>query len=112
MEQGQARGVVMTCQITSKVVAGEVIMDLAGRLCCLEYGVRDQIQNLLAEGNKHFLLDLSNLSYLDSFGLGQLISIRASVLEAHGTLKLYKPQRCVGQLLQITKLDTVFEIHH
>ena len=102
----------MACQITSKVVAGEVIVDLGGRFCLLEHRVRDQIQNLLAEGNKHFLLDLSNLSYLDSFGLGQLLSIRNSILEASGSLKLSKPQRCVRQLLRITKLDTVFEIHH
>jgi anti-sigma B factor antagonist len=88
----------------------EVIIDLAGRFCFLEHRLRDQIQSLLEEGNQHFVLDLSNLSYVDSFGLGQLISIRNSIQEAGGSLILLRPQRFVRELLQITKLDTVFDI--
>ena|SRR5579862_5855265 len=110
LEQSKNKGTLMACQITSTMVSGEVIIGLPERLCFLEHRVRDQIQKLLAEGNRHFILDLSNLSYVDSFGLGQLISIRGAIQEARGTLKLLRPQRYVRQLLQITKLDTVFEI--
>jgi anti-anti-sigma factor len=100
----------MLCQITSTIVAGEVIMDLAGRFCFLELRLRDQIRKLLEEGNRHFLLDLSNLTYLDSFGLGQLVAIQNSIQEAGGSLKLLRPPGHVQKLLQITRLDTIFDI--
>ena len=100
----------MSCQITSTIISGEVVIDLAGRFCFLELALRDQIQKLLEEGNNQFVLDLSNLSYLDSFGLGQLICIRNSILQAGGHMKLLRPPRHVQKLLQITKLDAVFTI--
>ncbi len=87
-----------------------MIIGIAGRFCFLEHGLGDQIRKLLNEGNHDFVLDLSNLSYVDSFGLGQLICIRSSIQEAGGSLILLRPQRHMRKLLQITKLDTVFDI--
>src|SRR3989442_1169948 len=100
----------MSCQITSTIISGEVVIELAGRFCFLEFTLRDRIQKFLEQGNNQFVLDLSNLSYLDSFGLGQLICIRKSIQQAGGNMKLLRPPGHVQKLLQITKLDTVFSI--
>jgi anti-sigma B factor antagonist len=100
----------MSCQITSSIVSGKVVVDLAGRFCFLELTLPDQIQKLLEEGNNQFVLDLSNLSYLDSFGLGQFICVWNSIQQAGGNMKLLRPPMHVQKLLQITKLDTVFSI--
>ena len=96
----------------AKEHAGKVTV---GALCqpedgFLEHRLADHIQKLLDGENQHFVLELSNLSYLDSFGLGQLICIRASIQAAGGSLKLLRPQRHIRKLFQITKLDTVFDI--
>jgi len=100
----------MSCEITATVISGEVIIDLAGRLCFLELTLRDRIKKLLEEGHRDFTLDLSNLSYLDSFGLGQLLCVRNSIQRAGGQINLLRPPEHVQKLLRITKLDSVFTI--
>src|SRR5262245_19522764 len=100
----------MAFQITTTVVSGEVVVDLAGRLCFLDLWLRDHIGKLLQDGHRDFTLDMSKVSYLDSFGLGQLVSIRNSIQRAGGQLRLLQPPEHVQKLLRITKLDTVFRI--
>src|SRR6266850_1065844 len=100
----------MSLAITSRIVSGVVIVDLSGRLCFLEVALRKQINELLDEGHRNFVLNLVDVPYIDSFGLGQLITILASIRSKRGHLILLRPTDHVQQLFQITRLDSVFEI--
>ena len=100
----------MPVAITSRLVSGVVIMDVTGRMCFLEVGLRDQVNELLDEGHRDFVLNLAGVPYIDSFGLGQLMSIWTSIRSKGGELVLLRPTDHVQQLLALTKLNTVFHI--
>lgn len=89
-----------------------VILDLSGRITMGEgtVVVRDQIQRLLAGGDRKFLLNLADVDYIDSSGLGELVTAFTTVRNSEGQLKLLNLTRRVQDLLQITKLLTVFEV--
>jgi len=99
----------MSLAITSRIVAGVVIVDLSGRLCFLEVALHKQIKELLDEGHRSFVVNLADVPYVDSFGLGQLIAIWTSIRSAGGHLVLLRPTDHVQHLFQITKLNSVFE---
>jgi anti-sigma B factor antagonist len=105
-----AVGEIMRFTVTSRILSSVVIVDVSGRLCFLETSLREHINELLDEGHLEFVLNLANVPYIDSFGLGQLISIWTSVIGKGGQLVLLRPTDHVQQLLRITKLDTVFHI--
>ena len=88
-----------------------VILDLSGRITIGEGTVilRDQIQKLLNAGDRKFLLNLEDVNYIDSSGLGELVTSFTTVRNQGGLLKLLNLTRRVQDLLQITKLLTVFE---
>jgi anti-sigma B factor antagonist len=91
--------------------AGDVsIVDLAGRITLGEGSglVRSTIKELVNSGHKNILLNLKEVSYIDSAGLGEMVGAYASVSNAQGSIKLLHPQSRVHDLLQITKLYTVF----
>jgi anti-sigma B factor antagonist len=100
----------MPVEITSRLVSGVVILDVTGRLCFLEVALRDEVKELLAAGHRDFVLNLAGVPYIDSFGLGQLISVRTSILNESGELVLLHPTDHVQQLLELTRLNTVFHI--
>ena len=89
-----------------------VILDLSGRITMGEGTLilRDQIQRLLAAGNRKFLLNLADVDYIDSSGLGELVTSFTTVRNSEGQLKLLNLTTRVQDLLQITKLLTVFEV--
>lgn len=94
--------------------AGDVaIVDLAGRITMGEGSgvVRSAIKELLAGGRKNILLNLKDVAYIDSAGLGELVGAFASVNNAAGGIKLLHVQGKVRDLLQITKLYTVFQAY-
>jgi anti-sigma B factor antagonist len=99
----------MSLAITSRIVSGVVVVDLSGRLCFLEVALYQQINELLDEGHRSFVLNLADVPYIDSFGLGQLITIWTSIRSRSGHLVLLRPTDHVQQLFQITKLNSVFE---
>src|SRR5207245_9878631 len=72
--------------------------------------LRDLVRNLISEGNKKILLNLRNVDYIDSSGLGELVSAFTSMRSQGGELKLLNLTKRVRALLQITKLLTVFDI--
>ena len=76
----------------------------------LDLPLRDKIGGLLNEGHRHFVVNLSDVDYIDSSGLGQLVSIWTSIKNRSGHMTLLNPTKRVGKLLQITKLNTIFEI--
>ena len=97
-------------RVTSRILSSVVIVDVSGRLCFLETSLRKHINELLDEGHLEFVLNLADVPYIDSFGLGQLVSIWTSVQGKGGRLVLLRPTDHVQQLLRISKLDTVFHI--
>ena len=88
-----------------------VILDLSGRITIGEGTliIRDHLQKLLNAGDRKFLLNLSDVDYIDSSGLGELVTAFTTVRSQGGQLKLLNLTKRVQDLLQITKLLTVFE---
>ena len=100
----------MSLAITSRMVSGVVIVDITGRLCFLDVTLRERMNEWLEEGHRAFVLNLANVPYVDSFGLGQLITIWTSIRNRGGQLILLRPTNHVQTLFQITKLNTIFNI--
>ena len=102
----------MSMKVATRQVDGVTILDLSGRITLGEGSVtlRDAVHDVLAKGSKHILLNLGNISYIDSSGIGELVSGFTSVRNAGGELKLHNLTKKVHDLLQITKLYTVFDI--
>jgi anti-sigma B factor antagonist len=99
----------MSLAISSRIVSGVIVVDIVGRLCFLNVALRDRVNEWLQEGHQAFVFNLANIPYIDSFGLGQLITISNSIRSKGGQLILLGPTDHVA-LLQITKLNTVFNI--
>jgi anti-sigma B factor antagonist len=102
----------VTMKASSRQVDGITIVDLSGRITLGEGSVvlRDTIKDLSAQGKKKILLNLGNVTYIDSSGIGELVSAFTSIRNAGGDLKLLNLTKKVHDLLQITKLYTVFDI--
>jgi len=97
---------------SSRQVNSVTIVDMSGRITLGEGSVvlRDTIRDLLSKGDKKILLNLGNVTYIDSSGIGELVSAFTSVRNQGGELKLLNLTKKVHDLLQITKLYTVFDI--
>ncbi len=93
-------------------VEGVVIVDLSGRIKLGEGSsvLRDTVKDLLGKGQKNILLNLGDISYIDSSGIGELVSAFTSVRNQGGELKLLHLTKKITDLLQITKLYTVFDV--
>ncbi len=92
--------------------AGDVtILDMSGKVTIGEGSValRNTIRRLLGEGKKKILLNLSDVGYIDSSGIGELVSSFTAVNKESGSLKLLKLTQKIQDLLAITKLLTVFD---
>ena len=85
------------------------LIDLRGRLTFFEVGVlRENVSRLLGEGRKHIVLNLSELHYLDSSGIGELARIYVMVLKSGGEIKVVGLSRSVEEVLKVTQLYQVF----
>ncbi len=102
----------MSAKMTSRQVGDVTVIDAAGRITLGEgaSAFRDKIRELAAKGDKKFLLDLSDVSYIDSSGIGEMVSGFTTVTNNGGQFKLLGLTKRVKDLLQITKLYTVFEV--
>ena len=102
----------MSMKASTRQVDGVTILDLSGRIVLGEGSIqlRDAVKELTAKGQKHILLNLSDVNYIDSSGLGEMVSAYTSVKNAGGELKLLGLTKKVHDLLQITKLYTVFDV--
>jgi anti-sigma B factor antagonist len=96
--------------IKQRSVSDVIILDLTGRLWILDLPLREVMNGLLAENKRHFVLNLRGVDYIDSSGLGQLISIWTSIRNKSGHMTILSPSKRVDRLLEITRLNTVFEI--
>jgi anti-sigma B factor antagonist len=102
----------MSMKFKARQVDGVTILDLSGRITLGEGSVtlREAVQDVVAKGEKKILLNLANVDYIDSSGLGELVSAFTSVKNSGGELKLLHLTKKVHDLLQITKLYTVFDV--
>lgn len=100
-------------RIESRNVDGVTVLDLHGKVTIGEGSVelRNKVRDLLQAGNKKILLNMSDVSYVDSSGIGELVSSYTTVSNAGGQLKLLNLTKKLHELLAITKLLTVFETH-
>ena len=103
----------MAIYIVEKIVDGVMLVDLRGRITLgpETEAVRSRLKQLLNAGHHRIILNLGEITYLDSVGLSTLVAAYTSARNAGGDLKLLHLPRGVQQLLQITRLSTVFEIY-
>jgi len=103
----------VSVKLNTRKVGDVTVVDVSGRITLGEgsSALRDSLRDLVASGNKKILLNLGEVSYIDSSGIGELVSGFTSVSNAGGSLKLLGLTKRVKDLLQITKLYTVFDVH-
>jgi anti-sigma B factor antagonist len=99
-------------KVSNRQVDGVTVVDMSGRITLGEGSVilRDTIRDLVGKGQKKILLNLGDVTYIDSSGIGELVSAFTAVRREGGELKLLNLTKKVHDLLQITKLYTVFDI--
>lgn len=89
------------------------ILDLKGRITigAGDVMLRDHINRVLEQGERSILLNMADVTYIDSSGMGELISSYTSVTKRDGKLKLLNLPAKIRDLLQITQLITIFEVY-
>ena len=100
--------------ISERTVGDVVIVDVSGKVTLGDGGgvlLRDKMHSLVQQGQKKVLLNLGDVSYVDSAGLGEIVQSYATVTKNGGKLKLLNVTKRIKDLLSITKLLTVFECH-
>lgn len=97
--------------IKERVVGGVSVLDLSGKIVLGEgdVQVKERIKDLLSDGQRRILLNLAEVNYIDSAGLGTLIGSYTTAKRDGGSLKLVNLTKRIQDLLAITKLITVFE---
>ena len=103
----------MSIKASTRQADSVAIVDLSGRITLGEGSstLRETVRDLVSKGQKKILLNLGDVTYIDSSGIGELVSSYTTVSNQGGQLKLLNLQKKVQDLLQITKLYTVFEAH-
>ncbi len=102
----------MSVKLTTRQVGDVTVIDAVGRITLGEGAstFRDKVRELVTSGNKKLLLNLGEVSYIDSSGIGEMVSGFTTVTNQGGVVKLLNLTKRVKDLLQITKLYTVFEV--
>ena len=102
----------MQMTTSTRQTGGVTIVDISGRIVLGEESaaLRDLVCDLLSKGQKKILFNLGDVNYIDSAGLGHLVSAFTSVRKQGGELKLLKLTNKVQDVMQITRLYTVFDI--
>lgn len=102
----------MNMTTSTREEGGVTIVDISGRIVLGEESaaLRNLVGDLLSKGHKKILFNLGDVNYIDSSGLGHLVSAFTSVRKQDGELKLLNLTKKVHDVMQITKLYTVFDI--
>jgi anti-sigma B factor antagonist len=102
----------MQLKLATRTNEGVLVVDCTGRIIFGEESslLREEVQKAVPE-NKRILLNLGEVNYIDSGGLGILVALDTTARNAGSTIKLAKLTKRVGDLLQVTKLLTVFDVH-
>ena len=103
----------VSMKVTLRQVDGITVVDMSGRITLGEgcTQLRELVREQLGKGTKHLLLNLADVTYIDSSGIGELVSGFTTVSNQGGKLKLLNLTKKVHDLLQITKLYTVFDVY-
>lgn len=99
--------------ISERKVAGITIIDVSGRLVASDQlgRLKDKVTSLVFQGEKKIVLNLANVSYVDSSGLGEMVACHGSAMRGGGEIKLANTGKKIQDLLIMTKLYTVFDAH-
>jgi anti-sigma B factor antagonist len=100
----------VSMKVSTRQVDGVTIVDCSGRITLGSVILRDTVRDLLSKGNKKIVLNLNDVNYIDSSGIGELVSAFTTTKNQGGELKLLNLTKKVNDLLQITKLYTVFDV--
>jgi anti-sigma B factor antagonist len=102
----------MQLKVTTRTKDGVLVVDCSGRIVFGEESslLRETIRQAVTENNR-IVLNLGEVSYIDSGGLGTLVALRITAQNAGGTIKLANLTKRVGDVLQVTKLLTVFDVY-
>ncbi len=103
----------MALKITNREMDGVAVMALDGRIVLGEESnaLRERVKSLLASNHKKIVLNMDNVTYIDSAGLGTLVAAHHSAKSQNAALKLCNLGSKFQEVLQVTKLLTVFEVH-
>ena len=103
----------MQLKLSKRNVDGIVAITASGRIVFGEESsrLRDEMKKVIQEGTKRIVLNLGEVNYIDSGGLGTLVALHTTAHNAGATIKLANLTERVGDLLQVTKLLTVFEVY-
>jgi anti-sigma B factor antagonist len=110
---GIKEGFTISFKVTGREIGGVTVLDLDGRITFGEGGpaLRDAIREKLSNGKSKILINLAGTNYMDSSGLGELVSAYRAVKGHGGELKLLNLSKKITELLEITKLYSIFDIH-
>ncbi|MSV31765.1 MAG: anti-sigma factor antagonist [Bryobacterales bacterium] len=102
----------MNATIITRQNGSVCLLDVSGKITLGDGSVviREAVKKLVADGTKNIVLNLGDVTYIDSSGIGELVSAFTTVSNNGGNLKLLNLTKRVQDLLQITKLYTVFEV--
>ncbi len=100
----------MALTAKTRRVGNVAIVDLSGKVTLGENTgiLRDELRSVLAQGNKNIILNMKDVSYVDSAGLGELVGVYTTATNQGGAVKLLHMQGKMKDLMQITKLHTIF----
>jgi len=100
-------------QITQRLVGDVAVIDMVGKLTLSEGDelLRDKVNSLIQQGQRKLILNLAEVPYIDSAGLGEIVRTYTTVSRQGGSLKLLNLTKRIQDLLAITKLLTVFEVY-
>lgn len=103
----------MSFKATARDIGAATVIDLSGRITLGEGSamLREMLKELVGKNRRHIVLNLGEITYIDSSGIGELVSGFQTVRGSGGELKLLNLTKKVHDLLQITKLYTVFDVH-
>jgi len=109
---GMQPGSVEKMHTSTRKLAGVAILDISGRITLGDGNVilRDKVRELLESGNLRIILNLREVQFIDSSGLGELVKAHATIRNHGGQLRLVNLNRRINDLLQLTRLSKVFEI--
>jgi anti-sigma B factor antagonist len=102
----------VSVKLSTRQVGNVAVIDVAGRITLGEgsAALRETLRDMVAKSQNKILLNLADVTYIDSSGIGELVSAYTTVANTGGQLKLLNLNKRVKDLLQITKLYTVFEV--
>jgi anti-sigma B factor antagonist len=103
----------MSVKLNARQVGEVTVIDVSGRITLGDgsSAIRDEMLSLTTGGTRKILLNLGDVPYIDSSGVGELVAGLTSVAKAGGAMKLLNPTKRVKDLLRMTNLNTIFDVH-